>query len=217
MDAPFDLPVRLPIALRSPVEDAIARAVDGRWAERLWSRDTTLWSDDAHVQERIAQRLGWLDAPEAFAERTAELTAFGEAAAGEGFGRAVVCGMGGSSLAPEVLARSFPVSQRGMAVSVLDSTDPEAVRRATQEAGAETGLFLIASKSGTTTETLAFLAHLWEETEETHGRAPRSRAGEHFVAITDAGKSLEAIPHADDFRSVFLNPTDVGGRYSALT
>ncbi|MEJ7754379.1 MAG: hypothetical protein WKF38_04285, partial [Candidatus Limnocylindrales bacterium] len=77
LDAPFDLPMRLPSALRGPVEDAIARAVEGRWAERLWARDTTLWSDDVRVQERIAQRLGWLDAPEAFAERAAELTAVG--------------------------------------------------------------------------------------------------------------------------------------------
>ncbi|CAN5797131.1 hypothetical protein BH20CHL5_BH20CHL5_14110 [soil metagenome] len=217
LDAPLDLPMRLPSALRGPVEDAIARAVEGRWAERLWARDTTLWSDDVRVQERIAQRLGWLDAPEAFAERAAELTAFGVAAAGEGFERALVCGMGGSSLAPEVLARSLPMSQSGIAVSVLDSTDPEAVRRAAQVTGPASTLYLIASKSGTTTETLAFLAHFWEAAEETHGRAPKSRAGEHFVAITDPGKSLEAIPDVDAFRSVFLNPADVGGRYSALT
>ncbi len=217
LDAPFGLPLRLPVALRGPVEDAIARAVEGRWAERLWARDTALWSDDARTQEGIANRLGWLDAPEAFAERAAELTAFGLAASSEGFDRALVCGMGGSSLAPEVLARSFPMSQSGIALSVLDSTDPEAVRHATQEAAPDTALYLIASKSGTTTETLAFLAHLWEGAEEVHGRAPHSRAGEHFVAITDPGKSLEAIPETDAFRSVFLNPEDVGGRYSALT
>ncbi|CAN5730039.1 hypothetical protein BH24CHL8_BH24CHL8_09750 [soil metagenome] len=216
-EAPFGLPLRLPAALRDPVEEAITRAVDGRWAERLWARDTALWSDDERVQARIADRLGWLDAPDAFAERAAELTAFGDAAATEGFRRALVCGMGGSSLAPEVLARSFPMSEQGIAVSVLDSTDPEAVRRATYEAGPESSLYLIASKSGTTTETLAFLAHFWERAEEVHGRAPQSRAGEHFVAITDPGKSLEAIPETDAFRSVFLNPEDVGGRYSALT
>ncbi|MBA3851537.1 MAG: hypothetical protein H0X59_04115 [Chloroflexi bacterium] len=215
--APFDLPLRLPDALRGPVEEAITRAVAGRWAERLWARDAALWSDDVGVQERIAHRLGWLDAPDAFAERAAELTAFGLGAASEGFGRALVCGMGGSSLAPEVLARSFPMSEHGIAVSVLDSTDPAAVRRATYEAGPETSLYLIASKSGTTTETLAFLAHFWERAEAVHGRAPQSRAGEHFVAITDPGRSLEAIPDTDAFRSVFLNPEDVGGRYSALT
>lgn len=217
LEAPFDLPMRLPTALRTVVEETITRAVDDRWAERLWGRDTTLWSDDARVQERIAGRLGWLDAPASFAERAAELTAFGVAAAGEGFERALVCGMGGSSLAPEVLARSFPMSESGIAVGVLDSTDPEAVRRATGEFAPERTLYLIASKSGTTSETLAFLAHFWEAVEQTHGRAPKSRAGEHFVAITDPGKSLEAIPDVDAFRSVFLNPEDVGGRYSALT
>jgi glucose-6-phosphate isomerase len=217
LDAPFDLPMRLPSALRGPVEDAITRALDGKWAERLWARDPTMWSDDEQIKERIAGRLGWLDAPEDFSERTAELTAFGEAAAAEGFTRALVCGMGGSSLAPEVLARSFPMSRTGIAVSVLDSTDPAAVRHATEEAGPDSALYLIASKSGTTTETLAFLAHLWSGAEEVHGATPKARAGEHFVAITDPGKSLEAIPDADAFRSVFLNPEDVGGRYSALT
>jgi hypothetical protein len=135
----------------------------------------------------------------------------------EGFEAAVVCGMGGSSLAPEVLARSLPLGPGGLRVTVLDSTDPSAVAAAQSASDPRRTLYLIASKSGTTTETLAFLAHFWHVADELHADIPASRAAEHFVTITDPGRSLEAIPHSDLFRSVFLNPADVGGRYSALT
>jgi glucose-6-phosphate isomerase len=209
--------MRLPAGLVAPVEGAIARAVEQRWADRLWARDTTLWTAEPRVAERIADRLGWLDAPASFAGRTAELTAFAAGVAAEGFERALVCGMGGSSLAPEVLARGFPRAQHGIPVHVLDSTHPESVRMATEASDPARTLYLIASKSGTTAETLSFLAHLWEVEEDLHGRVPMGKSGEHFVAITDPGPPLDAIPHSDAFRSVFLNPADVGGRYSALT
>jgi len=209
--------LRLPGPLREQLDQAIGRAVEERWAARLWDRDTTLWTSDPQVARRIEGRLGWLDAPSTFAERATELEAFAEAVRAAGFTRALVCGMGGSSLAPEVLARSFPRSEHGLGLDILDSTDPEAVRAATERSDPATTLYLIATKSGTTTETLAFLAHLWELQDELHGSIPDSVPGDHFIAITDAGRPLEAIPHSDAFRSVFLNPADVGGRYSALT
>jgi glucose-6-phosphate isomerase len=202
------LPVRLSAQLATIVERAVARAVDERWAERLWQRDTSLWTADPTVADRIAARLGWLDAPWSFAERVPELTAFAEGIVSAGFQRALVCGMGGSSLAPEVLAHGYPRAEHGIPVSVLDSTHPDAVRAADASRQGLTTLYLIASKSGTTTETLAFLAHFW---------ALEHASGERFVAITDPGPSLEAVPHHDAFREVFLNPVDVGGRYSALT
>jgi hypothetical protein len=125
--------------------------------------------------------------------------------------------MGGSSLAPEVLAQVLPRSAHGVRVGVLDSTDPEAVAATDAASDPTTTLRIIATKSGTTTETLAFLAHHWATTQHRVGRFPASDTGDFFVAITDPGDSLAAIPHSDVFRETFLNPADVGGRYSALT
>jgi hypothetical protein len=125
--------------------------------------------------------------------------------------------MGGSSLAPDVLAQVLPRSVHGIPVAVLDSTDPAAVAAMDAWSDPATTLRIIATKSGTTTESLAFLAHYWAETQQRVGRIPATDTGDSFVAITDPGESLEAIPHSDVFRETFLNPPDVGGRYSALT
>ena len=125
--------------------------------------------------------------------------------------------MGGSSLAPEVLTAVLPRSSTGLRVRVLDSTDPAAVRAADGASEPADTLRIIATKSGTTTETLAFLAHFWESEHHRLGRFHGSQVGDGFIAITDPGGSLEAIPHGDLFRETLLNPPDVGGRYSALT
>jgi glucose-6-phosphate isomerase len=209
--------LRLPPDLDGPVQEALARAVDEHWASRLAARDTTLWTSEPAVAATIANRLGWLDAPVAFSDEIAELEAWAEGIRSAGFTHAVVCGMGGSSLAPEVLAEVLPRSAHGVRVSVLDSTDPEAVAATDVESDPATTLRIIATKSGTTTETLAFLAHAWSTTQQRVGRFPASDTGDSFVAITDPGDSLAAIPHSDVFRETFLNPADVGGRYSALT
>ncbi|HET7677746.1 MAG TPA: hypothetical protein VFK38_07815 [Candidatus Limnocylindrales bacterium] len=208
---------RLPGQLAQTVEAATARALEEAWARRIWERDTSLWSSDPGVQSTIAQRLGWLDAPAGFRDRVDALEAFAAGVRAEGFSGAVVCGMGGSSLAPEVLARSHGPSTEGIPVSVLDSTDPEAVLAVRAAADPRNTLYIVASKSGSTTETLAFLDHLWQVEDELHGSIPDSRPGEHFVAITDTEETLGHFRHADAFRGVFLNPPDVGGRYSALT
>jgi glucose-6-phosphate isomerase len=209
--------LRLPRELEVAVRDRLATAIADRWAGRIWDRDPTLWSDDTGVQAKISDRLGWLDAPELFRDRVETLRAFANGVIAEGFGSALVCGMGGSSLAPEVLARTLGAGEGGIPVGVLDSTHPDAVARALETHEPTTTLYLIATKSGTTTETLAFLEHFWALEDDLHGAIPDARAGEHFVAITDPGDSLDAIPHSEAFRGVFLNPPDVGGRYSALT
>jgi glucose-6-phosphate isomerase len=206
---------RLPAELERGVDAALSRATEQRWARRIWERDAALWSDDPQVRDLIADRLGWLAVPEQFRERVEVLEAFATSVREEGFAQAVVCGMGGSSLAPEVLARSLPV--KGMPIQVLDSTDPEAVAAVRERYDPTRTLYLIATKSGTTTETLSFLAYFWKLEDELHTAIPESAPGQHFVAITDPGRSLEAIPHQDLFREAFLNPPDVGGRYSALT
>jgi transaldolase/glucose-6-phosphate isomerase len=213
----MDTTVTLPATLRDDVDEALASAIEQRWASRIWARDTSLWSDEESVAASIAHRLGWLDAPTAFTEEVAELTAFGEQIAQEGYTDVLVCGMGGSSLAPEVLSRVYPESDKGLDIHVLDSTDPAAVAAYDALLDPARTLRIIATKSGSTTETLALLAHHWEAEEHRVGRFPRTKAGNGFVSISDPGGPLDAIPHANYFRETFLNPADVGGRYSALT
>ena len=201
-------------------DEAAARARDERWAERLFDRDPSLWSSDARVQAAIADRLGWLDAPAHFTDQVPALEGFGEGIREAGFTTAVVGGMGGSSLAPEVLVRTFGRSDDWLDLRVLDSTDPAAVAAVVDDLDPLATLFIVASKSGTTTEPLAFQADAWDRTERAlrARRAPRDEhAGELMIAITDPGRSLEAIPHHADLRETFLNPPDIGGRYSALT
>jgi transaldolase / glucose-6-phosphate isomerase len=213
----MDTTLVLPAELRDVVDAAIARAIGERWATRLWDRDTSLWTQDHDVQDRIWDRLGWLGSPSSFTAEAAELAAFGLALESEGYTDALVLGMGGSSLAPEVLSLVFPESDKGLRLHVLDSTHPEAVEAVDAALDAEHTIRVVATKSGTTTETLAFLAHYWEREEHRLGRFSHHRAGDGFVSISDPGAPLQSIPHTDRFREAFLNPPDVGGRYSALT
>jgi glucose-6-phosphate isomerase len=199
---------------------ALDRALDEGWAERLLAHDTTLWSTDPRVQAAIADRLGWLDAPAHFASQVAALEGFGEGIRDAGFTTAIVAGMGGSSLAPEVLVQTFGSGEGWLDLRVLDSTDPAAVAEIVDDLDPLATLFIVATKSGTTTEPLAFQADAWERIEKAlrARHAPRNEhAGELVIAITDPGKSVEAIPHHDDLREVFLNPPDIGGRYAALS
>jgi glucose-6-phosphate isomerase len=213
----MDTTLTLPASLQGSIDEAIARAVGDRWASRIWARDTSLWTDDVDIAAKIANRLGWLDAPTYFGDEVAELHAFGAEIEREGFTDALVCGMGGSSLAPEVLGLVYPESDKGLKVHVLDSTDPEAVAAYDEALDPQRTLRIIATKSGGTTETLAFLAHQWDREQHRVGRFPHSKAGNAFVSISDPGGPVAAISNSKYFRETFLNPADVGGRYSALT
>ncbi len=206
-------------ALAAAVAAALRRADEDRWGGRLQDRDTTLWSSDPAVQETVANRLGWLDLPGDFSEQIPALEAFGEAIRDDGFTAAIVAGMGGSSLAPEVIVRTFGDLEDWLSIRVLDSTDPAAVRAAWEGLDPLATLFVVGSKSGTTTETLAFQADAWQRIREAlHQAGERIESpGEFMVAVTDPGRSLHAIPHQDQMRGVFLNPESVGGRYSALS
>jgi transaldolase/glucose-6-phosphate isomerase len=146
--------------------------------------------------------LAWKDAPRASLGQWDDLARFAETTRRDGLTHTVVCGMGGSSLAPQVLAASFGESR----LSVLDSTDPAAVLAVARAPDFGRTLFVIASKSGSTVETLAFYRYL----------AARAEPGQ-FVAITDPGSPLETLARARRFRAVFSHPPDVGGRYAALT
>jgi glucose-6-phosphate isomerase len=199
---------------------AVETARDDSWAERLFAHDTTLWSGDPRVQAAIAERLGWLEAPAHFATQVAALEGFGEGIRDAGFTTAIVAGMGGSSLAPDVLVQTFGSGDGWLDLRVLDSTDPAAVAATVDDLDPLATLFIVASKSGTTTEPLAFQADAWARID----KALRARhapiyetPGDWMVAITDPGKSVEAIPHHDSLRELFLNPPDIGGRYAALS
>jgi glucose-6-phosphate isomerase len=199
--------------------DAVERATSERWVDRLFERDATMWSTDPRVGAAIADRLGWLDAPEHFADHVAALEGFGEGVRDAGFTAFYIGGMGGSSLAPDVLNRVFGATPDWLQMRVLDSTDPAAVAAIVDDLDTLATLFIIATKSGTTVEPLAFQADAWDRyagalaAQDANDISP---AG-FMIAITDPEKSLEAIPHHDELREVFLNPPDIGGRYAALT
>jgi glucose-6-phosphate isomerase len=174
-----------------------------RIVERIWRRDHTVWKDDP---TEIADRLGWLTVSDLMHDRIGELEAFAGAAADE-FETAVLLGMGGSSLAAEVFERTFGSADGALELIVLDTTHPATIERVAGELELDRTLFIVASKSGGTTETLSQFAFFWD-------RIPN---GPQFVAITDPGTSLETLARERRFRKVFLNPEDIGGRYSALS
>jgi transaldolase / glucose-6-phosphate isomerase len=181
---------------------------------RLWKKDATLWpvSDEA-ARHEIANRLGWLDVGRTMAPHVPSLVAFADDVRAAGFTHAVLCGMGGSSLAPEVLRRSLGLRRGHLDLTVLDSTDPAAVLAAAQRNDPAKTLYIVSSKSGDTIEVRAFFAFFWDRLQQTVA----DRAGDHVVAITDPGTGLEALARERRFRRVFLNPPDIGGRYSALS
>ncbi len=224
MTDPAPTAVRPPSFALGEASSAFAEAVegarDGEWATRLFDRDVTLWSTDPKVGAAIAERLGWLDAPEHFARQIPALEGFGDGVVDAGFTAAIVAGMGGSSLAPDVLHRTFGTQDGYLELRVLDSTDPAAVAAVLDDREPLSTLVVVASKSGTTTEPNAFLAAAWDRAHralEAVDHHPYDTPGAVIAAITDPGRSLEAFAHHDRFRDVFLNPPDIGGRYSALT
>ena len=216
MSAEFDL--RLAPADEARLAAVVTHARTDRWAERLMDRDTSLWSTDSAVQAGIADRLGWLDSPAHFMDQVGALEGFGDGIRVAGFTTAVVMGMGGSSLAPEVLHRTFGTADGYLDLRILDSTDPAAVAATVDDLDPLATLWIVASKSGTTTEPLAFLADAWARVGAAlEGAHSDQHPGEFVVAITDPERSVAAIPHHDQLREVFLNLPDIGGRYSALS
>jgi glucose-6-phosphate isomerase len=210
--------LRLPGMAAELFDEAIHTARTARWAERLHDRDASLWSSDPRVQASISGWLGWLAAPEHFSAQTAGLEGFGDGIVAAGFTAAVVMGMGGSSLAAEVIARTFGTAPGFLDLRILDSTHPAAVAERVDDLDPLATLWIVATKSGRTVESLAFQADAWVRTEAALARRQgHEQPGNLMIAITDPGRSLESIPHHDDLREVFLNPPDIGGRYSAMS
>lgn len=177
----------------------------------LKQRDPSLWSSAADVQAKIKNRLGWLDSPQLMTGSVGRLTSFAASIKTAGFTDVVLLGMGGSSLAPEVLRAIVGVAPGWPRFHMLDSTDPAAVR-AMDTAPAQT-LYILASKSGGTIEPNSLAAHFRARLEG----AGIANWSDHFVAITDEGTDLAKRARTERFRDMFINPSDIGGRYSALS
>ena len=166
--------------------------------ERIWNRDATLWTG---ADEN--RWLGWLDEPLRMQERIEELEAFALSVYEDGLTDVVLAGMGGSSLAPEVLRRTFGAAR----FHVLDTTHPKAIRALEQRLDLGKTLFLVSSKSGSTLETRSHMDYFWEQVAD----------GSHFAAVTDPGSDLERAAGERDFRATFPGEPTIGGRYSALS
>jgi Phosphoglucose isomerase len=165
--------------------------------ERIWSRDASIWTNSG--EERW---LGWLDEPKRMQERVGELRVFADESRTQ-FETCVLLGMGGSSLAPEVLKRTFGVKS----LHVLDTTHPAMLRHASEFLDLQKTMFVVSSKSGTTLETRSQFDYYWEQT---------GGNGDQFVAVTDPGSELEQLAHERGMR-VFAGEPTIGGRYSALS
>jgi transaldolase/glucose-6-phosphate isomerase len=194
----------LPSEVQGAVAQRVKRALSDNVAPRVWRRDPSLWGGPG-VPE-IEDRLGWLTVSEAMLEHAPELHAFAEQCRADGFTDAVLLGMGGSSLGPEVIRRSFGEVPDGLRLQVLDSTHPDVVLGVQESVELEKTLFIVSSKSGGTVETLSHYHHFKALAEP-----------DQFVMVTDPGSPLERLAEENELRHCFLNPSDIGGRYSVLS
>jgi len=204
-DAALTVEARIPDSLRATVAEKQKRAEEARVRERMREGDATLWGPAGAPE--IADRLGWLSTAERMLAEADSLTAFADEVRDEGMSDVVLLGMGGSSLAPEVLRRSFGSQPGRPRLHVLDSTDAATVRAVGQRVDAKRTLFVVSSKSGGTIEPLSLFAHFWALVGD----------GRNFAAITDPGSGLQALAQEHAFRRVFAGDPDIGGRYSALS
>ena len=199
---------RLPAALQAQVDTALATAGREGWARRLWARDASLWTGQDE-----AKWLRWLDAGDGGCIDLVALKAFQAEVKAGGFANVLLIGMGGSSLGPEVLAQTFGAQAGFPRLLVLDSTDPDQIRRFEAQIDPKSTLFVVASKSGSTLEPDILQRHFWALAKAALG----DTAGAHFVAVTDPGSKLESVARQDGFRRIFPGEPEIGGRYSILS
>ncbi len=196
----------------SLVKAALTSLNDKQFTRRLFAKDPHLWKDDPIISAAIKNRLGWLRI-EDFMSRVNEINNFVKQVRGDKYSNAVLLGMGGSSLCPEVASQTFGVKKGYLKLFVLDNTSPEAIKQVESQIDLNKTLFIVASKSGSTIESNSFYKYFYNLYKENKNENP----GKHFIAITDKNTSLEHEAKNKNFRYIFTNPEDIGGRYSALS
>lgn len=200
-----------PGAYQSEIEAALKRLREANVLQRLWQKDHTLWADDP---TEISNRLGWLNIAREMQAHASQLMALKDELVEDGIRRIVLIGMGGSSLAPEMFARTFGEEGNKLQFDVLDSTDPAAISALRMQLHPAETLFIISSKSGGTVETLSLFKYFYNWSSSAVGA---DSAGDYFIAITDEGSELADLAQSLHFRHIFLSDPNIGGRYSALS
>jgi len=195
----------------SKINKALDEIVQDKIIERILSNDYSVWKPSP---EEISNRLGWLNIAEEMQSNISSLNSFTEDIKASGFKKAILLGMGGSSLAPEVLHKTFEVKEGYIDLKILDSTDPDAIATLTETLDLQHTIFIVATKSGGTVETLSFFKYFYNQVQDLVGT---KKTGSHFIAITDPGSKLVRMAEEYKFRRVFLNDPNIGGRYSALS
>jgi glucose-6-phosphate isomerase len=193
------------------VDETIKKLSEENVVERIWKKDHTVWSNDP---TEISNRLGWLDSVDVTSKSIVEIKSFIDEIKSAGFTNALLMGMGGSSLAPEVFRLTFGVKEGYLDLAVLDSTHPEVIMDYAKKLNPATTLYIVSTKSGGTVETFSFMKFFYNYVLHILGS---EEAGKHFVAITDPGSGLQKVAEELKFRKVFLNDPNIGGRFSALS
>jgi glucose-6-phosphate isomerase len=197
-------------SLENANQNAIQKLIDDKIIERIWKKDFTVWNNDP---TEISNRLGWLDCTSVTRKSFEEIHSFVNELKAEGIKNILLLGMGGSSLAPEVFSLVFGNSG-DIKLSILDSTHPVAVLEKTKNFNPEKTLYIVSTKSGGTVETISFMKFFYNFVLDKLGKEKVSR---HFAAITDPDSGLEQMAKELNFRKIFLNDPNIGGRFSALS
>ena len=197
-----------------PWLNEVAQALEkNRAVQRVWEKDPSLWHHEPAHHVIIRNSLGWLDVADTMLGRVAELTVFADEVKASGITNVLLLGIGGSSLCPDVCRETFGIKAGYPDLTVLDSTDPGMISRCSKGLDLTKTLFLVSSKSGGTPESVYLQKYFYAKMRKLKG----ARAGDQFVAVTDPGTPLVRLAQEQQFRRVFLNFTDIVGRYAALS
>ncbi len=200
-------------ALKKEMEAAYKSVDEKQVGARLYRKDPYLWKTDAEQTKMISESMGWLALPDTYTPVAEDIMSFARKIKGESYKHAVLLGMGGSSLCSEVARETYGTTDNYLELLVLDNTDPAAILEIEKQIDIEKTLFIVATKSGGTKETLSFFRYFYDVLE----KKGKGKTGDNFVAITDAESPLVKTSGEYHFRRVFINPPGIGGRYSVLS
>ncbi len=192
------------------VESKLQKLKEQNFVQRLWNKEESLFRNQNELSD---VSIGWLNVVDKMLEAAPMINNFSRSISEAKFDRVVLLGMGGSSLAPFVLQKTFEKKAKGLPLIVLDSTDPDTIKKTENEINLATTLFIVASKSGSTAEVMALFNYFYNKVYQ----LKREKAGTQFIAITDESSSLVELAERKKFRKIFINFSDIGGRFSALS